>query len=84
MNVDARDFNRAAEKFYREQLRQQNLSEACAHLRQDADSLQRCERERSPRLLAPRGARPGRKPIRGRYRGSYLVRSTLTAGDNRL
>ncbi len=44
MNVDARDFNRAAEKFYREQLRQQNLSEACAHLRQDADSLQRCER----------------------------------------
>ena len=44
MNVDARDFNRAAEKFYREQLRQQNLSEACAHLRQDAESLQRCQR----------------------------------------
>jgi hypothetical protein len=44
MRVEAREFNRAAEKFYREQLRRQNLGEAFSHLRQDAEALQRSER----------------------------------------
>ncbi len=41
MHVEARDFNRMAEEFYREPLRKQHLREALLHLREDAAELER-------------------------------------------
>ena len=41
MRVEAREFNRMAEGFYREELRQRHLREALAHLREDAAELER-------------------------------------------
>ncbi len=41
MAMEARDFNRMAEDFYREGLRRQNLREALAHLREDMADLGR-------------------------------------------
>ncbi len=45
MRVGAREFNHATEEFYRHRLRQEHLQEALAHLRQDAEELQRSNRE---------------------------------------
>jgi hypothetical protein len=41
MRIDARDFNREAEAFYREPLRIQHLREAVRHLKQDLGELER-------------------------------------------
>ncbi len=41
MRVEAREFNRMAEEFYREPLRRQHLREALLHLREDAAELER-------------------------------------------
>ncbi len=41
MRVEAREFNRMAEEFYREPLRKQHLREALLHLRQDVAELER-------------------------------------------
>ncbi len=41
MRVEARDFNRMAEEFYREPLRKQHLREALLHLREDVAELER-------------------------------------------
>ena len=41
MEIEARDFNRMAEEFYREGLRRQHLREAVGHLREDIAELER-------------------------------------------
>jgi hypothetical protein len=41
MRIEAREFNRMAEDFYREGLRRQHLHEALAHLRQDVTDFER-------------------------------------------
>ena len=41
MHIEARDFNRMAEEFYREGLRRQHLREAVAYLREDIAGLER-------------------------------------------
>jgi len=41
MQIEAREFNREAEEFYRQRLRRQHLREALVHLREDAEELQR-------------------------------------------
>ncbi|MGA2902298.1 MAG: hypothetical protein ABSD98_00585 [Candidatus Korobacteraceae bacterium] len=41
MKLEAREFNRAAEDFYRDGLRRQHLREAVAHLREDVAYLER-------------------------------------------
>ena len=41
MDIAARDFNRMAEEFYRQGLRQQHLREAVGHLREDVAELSR-------------------------------------------
>jgi len=41
MKLEAREFNRAAEDFYRDGLRRQHLREAVAHLREDVADLER-------------------------------------------
>jgi hypothetical protein len=41
MRMEAREFNRAAEEYYREDLRRQHLREAVAHLREDIAELER-------------------------------------------
>ncbi|HEY1731625.1 MAG TPA: hypothetical protein VGG15_07740 [Terriglobales bacterium] len=43
MRTEARDFNRQAEKFYREGLRGEHLREALAHLREDLTELERSD-----------------------------------------
>ncbi len=43
MRVEAREFNRMAEEFYREPLRKQHLREALLHLREDIVELERSE-----------------------------------------
>ncbi len=40
MHIEARDFNRLAEDFYREDLRREHLREALCHLREDATTLE--------------------------------------------
>lgn len=44
MRMDARDFNRKAEEFYRDGLRREHLREALAHLREDLVDLERTGR----------------------------------------
>ena len=44
MQMEAREFNRAAEEFYRERLRKQHLREAFVHLRDDVSSLHSLEK----------------------------------------
>jgi hypothetical protein len=41
MKMEAREFNRAAEDFYRDGLRRQHLREAVTHLREDLAHLER-------------------------------------------
>ncbi len=41
MRIEAREFNRLAEDFYREQLRREHLREALTHLREDVAELER-------------------------------------------
>ena len=41
MSIEARDFNRRAEEFYRDNLRRQHLREAISHLREDTTRLER-------------------------------------------
>jgi len=43
MNVEAREFNRMAEDFYREGLRREHLREAFSHLRDDFATLEKSE-----------------------------------------
>ncbi len=45
MKVEAREFNRMAEDFYREDLRQEHLREAFSHLREDLATLEKSERD---------------------------------------
>ncbi len=52
MNIEAREFNRMAEDFYREGLRREHLREAFAHLREDFTTLDRSgENELRRRIL---------------------------------
>ena len=45
MKLEAREFNRMAEDFYRHELRRQHLREAIAHLREDVAQLERTNSE---------------------------------------
>src|SRR5271166_5860652 len=43
MNIEAREFNRMAEDFYREGLRREHLRESFSHLREDLAALEKWE-----------------------------------------
>jgi hypothetical protein len=51
MGIEAREFNRMAEDFYREELRREHLREALTHLRGDVAELERSESDNVKRCL---------------------------------
>jgi hypothetical protein len=51
LSVEAREFNRMAEDFYREGLRPEHLREAFSHLREDLATLEKSEEDESRRRI---------------------------------
>lgn len=51
MDIEAREFNRMAEDFYREDLRREHLREALSHVHQDVEELERSDDHEVRRAL---------------------------------